>query len=819
MSLLDINASSSSTNPASSQHPQWVNSIFMIVSQLLSLQPTIATHRSKLYSLFDDFRSFVKSFDPDLAVDSFLVKKNCDRFLDVVNRTRQIVYACSSSHWTTAAVSWSHTSVFEYIKRIRADLFTIVHQFGCNATNDFSVSEDELKAQDNVDIRQLKGSLMDYLTTLKEEKVQNQQVQMVQSMINERIKSIGPIDGVEDSSNLTVIPPFLPQHLNYVLNHTDFILGEKIGSGSFGSVYVGTMQNSMKKVAVKVLNVQSLGGRQLETFKREVWTMATLNHPAILRLIGVTLSPPFCIVTELLKDSLYNRMRLLSPTKRSIIALRVSQGLAFLHATRIIHRDLKSSNILLDDDDNPRVCDFGLVGFKKRGTKTGFVGTTQWMAPELLRSSPFYDEKVDVYSFAIMMWELLTLQQPFTGMTQDQIVMAVIEHQARPAIPPQFGPPQLVQLIKSCWAEDPSERPSFEQIASALLRPECHFLGTNEEEFVKNVPQLKLSSELVSAFDTNNWRKLEMLLHEITPDKSEDDVDPDLIPAILSIFWGADSERQAKMLRLLPNLVNFEKFVSMKGYLFIVSCFKLPPVVVDEVINALKTINILSKSFRQQRLITALATSKNRNALQFLSELCKCEDIASHVAKHDIPFPAADDNLGLDNFSDHSILFDVLKIYESLLLHGTVRSFVKPIKQPLILAEILIKEYPKESCNVIALFPLDEQEILWESNILPRVAEVADTEYKGLIVLHKLFATLPESELVKHSIIIQNAIRNHSEFYRDNTLIQKLASFVNIDQTQISSTNMVSLPQNQFPRLSSQNSQTQISQNDPLLEF
>lgn len=820
-----------SKNDLSISKPTWVNSIFYIVNQLLSLQPTIATHRSKLYSLFDDLRNFMKTFDPDYSINPSVITQTCNNFADSVNKIHHLVYACSSSHWTTAAVSWTHSSVFNSVQRIRADLSSCVSQFGCKTTIEFIISESELKAQDDVDILQLKSCLMDYQATLKD-KQQTPQVQQVMNLISDRIRSIGPIDGVQDCNGLTVIPPFLPPHLNLVLHHNDFVLGKKIGSGTFGCVYIGTMTGqshanvAMMPVAVKVLHVQSLGGRQLETFKREVWTMAILNHPAILRLIGVTLTPPFCIVTELLKDSLYNKMRFLSPTKKSIIMMRVALGLAHLHAARIIHRDLKSSNILLDEDDNPRVCDFGLVGFLKGGIHTGFVGTTQWMAPELLRSNPFYTEKVDVYSFAVMMWELLTNQQPFTGMTQDQIVMAVIERGARPIIPPNVGPPQLVNFIQTCWSEDPNDRPSFEVIASMLMKPEYHFMGTNEEQFKKGIPDLKLSSELVIAFDTWNWRKLDMLLHEITPEKIEED--PDLLSAVLSIFKGSESDRQALIVRLLPSMVNLESFLSMKGYPFIVSLFSHSSNVIDAAVDIIKTIDFSSKSLRQQRLISVIASSKNANALNLLADLCKYEDIGMHVAKHDIPINFQNSNSNstettdlLQNAinveSEKEIELAVLRIYASILTHKAAREFVKPVKQPLVLASLIITSEPKIACEVIANFPLTEEELQWECDVLQLVADASETEYVGLLALHSLLVVMPVNELSKSKELVEKCVRNHWQFYKDENLITKLSSFAEIppkptpEQMQ-----QMQQQQNQQQLIQHQNSQQQLIQQQNL---
>ncbi|KAH0794504.1 TKL family protein kinase [Histomonas meleagridis] len=438
----------------------------------------------------------MRTFEPDASVNENTLREANQSFADVLNETMKIVYSCSKVQWLTTAITWDHTSVLKSVIQIRSQANKCSISFGCKNKNYFIISQSDLNDQDKIDIIALKSALMDYQSSIS---MQPQTPKLANSIqvLEQKIQAIGHLEGLDDGPGLSTIPPFLPEDSNSEISHSAYVLGDLIGNGTFGSVYTGTMVGTMKKVAVKELKMHTLRGRQLKTFKREVWVLSTVKHPSVLGLFGVTLTPPFCIVTELLKCSLTSRMSYLTPTRRSIIALKVAEGMNSLHMHGIIHRDLKSANILLDDDDQPRICDFGLVGFLTPEVHTGFVGTAQWMAPELLRSSPHYDEKVDVYSFAVLLWEMLLLkEQPYPGMSQDQVVMAVIQQKIRPQIPSNYGPPQLINLITKCWDEDPKERPSFTTICQCLMKPEFHFVGTNEDDFlnacpIQDIPQIQ----------------------------------------------------------------------------------------------------------------------------------------------------------------------------------------------------------------------------------------------------------------------------------------------------------------------------------------
>ena len=203
----------------------------------------------------------------------------------------------------------------------------------------------------------------------------------------------------------------------YVVSKHDFIVGKNIGSGGFSQVYVGLRKSTRQICAIKVLNYRNLKKDRFLLYKREIEVLAKCQNPFIMGFVGFTVDRPYAICTEFLRNgSLYHALRKksLSGTQKTLIALGIAHGMQRLHELKIIHRDLKSLNILLDKHMVPKIADFGLSRFSdgEETYMTSKVGTYQWMAPELFEAGQ-YDEKVDVYSYAVILWELLTGRQPF----------------------------------------------------------------------------------------------------------------------------------------------------------------------------------------------------------------------------------------------------------------------------------------------------------------------------------------------------------------------------------------------------------------------
>ncbi|KAI9084753.1 hypothetical protein K1719_033159 [Acacia pycnantha] len=254
----------------------------------------------------------------------------------------------------------------------------------------------------------------------------------------------------------------------------DLVLGERIGLGSYGEVYHADWNGT--EVAVKKFLDQDFSGAALAEFKREVRIMRRLRHPNVVLFMGAVTRPPnLSIITEFLpRGSLYRILHRpngqIDEKRRIKMALDVARGMNCLHTSTptIVHRDLKSPNLLVDNNWNVKVCDFGLSRLKHNTflSSKSTAGTPEWMAPEVLRNEPS-NEKCDVYSFGVILWELATLKLPWSGMNPMQVVGAVGFQNRRLDIPKEVDP-LVARIIWECWQQDPNSRPSFAQLAVAL---------------------------------------------------------------------------------------------------------------------------------------------------------------------------------------------------------------------------------------------------------------------------------------------------------------------------------------------------------------
>ncbi|KAF5740548.1 EDR1 isoform 1 [Tripterygium wilfordii] len=254
----------------------------------------------------------------------------------------------------------------------------------------------------------------------------------------------------------------------------DLVIGERIGLGSYGEVYHADWNDT--EVAVKKFLDQDFSGAALAEFKREVRIMRRLRHPNVVLFMGAVTRPPhLSIITEFLpRGSLFkilHRPHCQIDEKRRIkMALDVARGMNCLHTSTptIVHRDLKTPNLLVDKNWNVKVGDFGLSRLKHNTflSSKSTAGTPEWMAPEVLRNEPS-NEKCDVYSFGVILWELATLRLPWSGMNPMQVVGAVGFQKRRLEIPKEVDP-LVARIIWECWQTEPNLRPSFAQLIVAL---------------------------------------------------------------------------------------------------------------------------------------------------------------------------------------------------------------------------------------------------------------------------------------------------------------------------------------------------------------
>lgn len=264
---------------------------------------------------------------------------------------------------------------------------------------------------------------------------------------------------------------------------SDVSLVQMVSQGTFGSLYKGKWRGC--DVAVKQLRLDLADDPTArKDFKTEVDLLSVLRHPNIVLYMGASDGTPPelrkklgnkelpLIVFEWLDGgNLFQMIHgPIAPSFEKIIryANDLACGMNFLHTFNpmIIHRDLKPHNLLIDSAGTLKIGDFGLSRFKSESDDmTGHTGSYRWMAPEVVRNEK-YSEKVDVYSFGVILWEMVSADIPFSSMSDVQAAMNVSSGM-RPRIPAHIAP-LTKSLIEDCWRDNPAERPSFAEVLNRL---------------------------------------------------------------------------------------------------------------------------------------------------------------------------------------------------------------------------------------------------------------------------------------------------------------------------------------------------------------
>ena len=270
----------------------------------------------------------------------------------------------------------------------------------------------------------------------------------------------------------------------------DVKLGEVIGRGAFGKVFKG--ECDFQDVAVKVFQCGSDIPKEVaEQVRQEVRVMCRLSHPNIVRLYGLVEredSPPMLVMDFGAGGSLYSHLRHSSYPDRPYshrlrIAFELSRGLAYLHKMNVVHRDIKSLNVILDEFGRPMWCDFGLSVTKEHvqtATMAGgaqgdqdrdqVAGTLRWLAPEQFSFKHSTPSRVsDVWSLGMVFFEIASQQVPYSRSTNKDVIKDWIKTREGEEVPEecQAKAPVLADLMRRCWSER-SARPSAADIAVEL---------------------------------------------------------------------------------------------------------------------------------------------------------------------------------------------------------------------------------------------------------------------------------------------------------------------------------------------------------------
>jgi ABC-type phosphate transport system substrate-binding protein len=268
-------------------------------------------------------------------------------------------------------------------------------------------------------------------------------------------------------------------NVQFNLQIGDLEMEEMIGRGSFADVYKGRLHGTtvaIKRFLIKkgesVVNV-------IDKFNDECNLLETIRHPNIVQYIASTIQEPHLyLITEYcergdLASVLQDPTISLTMEQKIQMALDIARGVLYLHKMTppLIHRDLKCNNCLVDKYFNIKVADFGLSRTKIEDVTMTVCGSTHTCAPEIL-SKQRYTEKADVYSFGIMLWEIVTRKELYKEKTVFEVMAQVVHQDLRPSLDAVFQdetvPKAIIELMVKCWDKNPNVRPTFGEIVYTL---------------------------------------------------------------------------------------------------------------------------------------------------------------------------------------------------------------------------------------------------------------------------------------------------------------------------------------------------------------
>uniref|UniRef100_UPI003AAEB6B7 protein-tyrosine kinase 2-beta-like n=1 Tax=Centroberyx gerrardi TaxID=166262 RepID=UPI003AAEB6B7 len=288
------------------------------------------------------------------------------------------------------------------------------------------------------------------------------------------------------------------------LSRDDVVVGRILGEGFFGEVHDGVYKSPTgERIRVAVKTCKDCSADVKEKFLSEAVLMKSLDHPHIVRLIGVIEVDPVWIVMELyehgeLGNYLVEQQHNLSSATLVLYCLQICKAMAYLEGLNMVHRDIAVRNVLVASPDCVKLGDFGLSRYVEEEDyyKASLSRLPiKWMAPESINFRRFTMAS-DVWMFGVCMWEVLSLgQQPFFWLENGQVINQLEMGVRLPK--PQLSPPTLYSLLTHCWAYEPQRRPTFSQLVCSL----CDIHKMESEQEVEN--RRDRSRSIALLFDSN----------------------------------------------------------------------------------------------------------------------------------------------------------------------------------------------------------------------------------------------------------------------------------------------------------------------------
>ena len=324
---------------------------------------------------------------------------------------------------------------------------------------------DEFNKEEKMDIHNSHKN-MHYDRNNNEKEIKDE-LELEKIKVNRLQAEINRLKNIKETMNTKNILHFVNK-----ISFNSLGLGKKIGQGGFSEIYESQWLGI--PVAVKVIFDPKITEELLEEFNNEIEKLFILRHPYIIQLYGITdkeKSQKLAVITELApKGSLFDYLHKNPKTKNNLslefknkITKQLICTMAYIHSRGYVHRDLKTQNILLDKNLDIKLCDFGLTKLKSElNSGSGqFAGTPCYMAPELF-DRKFYDDKIDVFAFGTVLWEIYTQKIPYANCDAMEIKQKVTKGEELYCS--SIVPKQIANLIQKCRCVKASDRPSFEEI-------------------------------------------------------------------------------------------------------------------------------------------------------------------------------------------------------------------------------------------------------------------------------------------------------------------------------------------------------------------
>lgn len=293
------------------------------------------------------------------------------------------------------------------------------------------------------------------------------------------------IEGFSPDAKREISPPGSPKSpttsggmRRWEIRYGELQFGKSLGKGAYGEVFEGSYRKS--KMAIKVYDFRGeLTGEQKQAALHEADLMESMRSEYLVGFRGMCFDPRYCLAMEYceggsLRARLDKSSEAITLPEQVRWGMQISYGLYQLHSVRIVHRDLKGENILLDKLNHAKVADFGLsviksnsTGQSKKGGGHGAAGTLPWMAPELFERKPNSSES-DIYSLGMVLWEILSRKVPFEEALPAVIVGMVLTGKREEL--PENCPEVFRLMITACWNANPKQRPTAEQVGDQLKR-------------------------------------------------------------------------------------------------------------------------------------------------------------------------------------------------------------------------------------------------------------------------------------------------------------------------------------------------------------